>query len=386
VLCAVTVLCYCSYQIPTVILPLFVQGLGGSPVVAGLVFTSFSVTSFLLRPLMGHLTDSWSPRGTLFGGGAILGVLALACAIPSIWVTLVANAIRGIGWGACTTSLSTSVALTSAPARRGEASGYYTVATTLASAFAPALAFWLLDATGQFVTVFGLAGAAGLIAAAATGLLPRVASRGTSLRRALALPRSRVNLGTFVDRPVLLASLLLTCITLTAPVSFAFVPLHAKGIGIENISWYFVASGATSVLARLLLGRTADRASRGTWIAAGYVVLIGAFFVFTLAQRLEVFIAAAILNAIGQSLVQPSLLAFAMDRAESGRMGKAMATYSMFYRVGEGTGAPIAGALIVAFGYAGMYVGAMFFAALGLVLTLVNWRTVGKPIARVLAG
>src|SRR5436190_6261295 len=78
-LCVVTVLIYCSYQLVTVLLPLFVQTLGGSPLVAGLVFSSFSITSFILRPLMGHLTDTWSVRGTLFGGASIIGALGLAC-------------------------------------------------------------------------------------------------------------------------------------------------------------------------------------------------------------------------------------------------------------------------------------------------------------------
>ena len=61
-------------------------------------------------------------------------------------------------------------------------------------------------------------------------------------------------------------------------------------------------------------------------------------------------------------------------------MGKAMATYSMFYRVGEGVGSPVAGALIVAFSYSGMYVGAIALVVLGILLTLMNWKTVGRVV------
>jgi predicted MFS family arabinose efflux permease len=71
-----------------------------------------------------------------------------------------------------------------------------------------------------------------------------------------------------------------------------------------------------------------------------------------------------------------------MDRAASGRMGKAMATYSMFFRVGEGLGAPLAGALIVRFGFPGMYVGAIVIVLTGILLAAINWRTVGKPNPR----
>jgi len=381
-LCAVTVLCYSSHQLVSVVLPLFIQGLGGSPVIAGLVFTSFSVTSFILRPLIGHLIDTWSVRGVLITGTAILGSFGASFMVPSLWVAFIANAVRGVGWGAFSTGHTTGVALTAPVSRRAEASSYSAVATTTASAFAPALGLWLLGNTGKFSVVFALAGAAGLAATVAAVMIPRIGGAGTTFRRALTFGREGRSLEAFIERPVLLASLLLVCITMTQPVTFAFVPVHAKAVGVENISLYFVATGVTSILARVLLGRIVDRGNRGVWMAAGYSAMMAAFAIFIMADRIEMFMAAGFLNAIGHSLGQPALSAFAMDRAAPGRMGKAMATFSMAYRVGEGVGAPLAGALIVAFGYPAMYVGAMTYAALGLALTVLNWRTVGKPMPR----
>ncbi|HZT05600.1 MAG TPA: MFS transporter [Chloroflexota bacterium] len=379
-LCIVTILCYASHQLVTVVLPLFVQQLGGSPIIAGLVFSSFSATSFVLRPLLGHLNDRWSVRGTLLGGAAILGGLGASFTIPSLWVAFLANAIRGVGWGAFSTSASTAVALIAPSTRRGEASGYFSVATTIASAIAPALGLTLLSGTGQFPPVFALAGLAGLAAAFAIVLMPTIGTGASSLRGALKLPRGRVSLDSFVDRPVLLASALLVCVTLSSPVTTAFVPLHARAVGVTNIGLYYVASGLTAVVARLMLGRTLDRRSRGVWIGAGYGVAIVAFAVFTQARTIEYFLVAAVLNAFAMSMTQPTLMALAMDRAERGRMGRAMATYSMFYRVGEGLGAPIAGTMIVAFGYSGMYIAAMGFAAVGLVVIALNWGSLGRRI------
>jgi predicted MFS family arabinose efflux permease len=214
-------------------------------------------------------------------------------------------------------------------------------------------------------------------------MIPRIGSGGTTLRRALTLPRDgKLSLDTFIERPVLLASTLLVCMTMTQPVTFAFVPVHARAVGVDNISLYFIATGTTSILARVVLGRLLDRGSRGTWMAAGYSAMVGAFTLFIIADRIELFIAAGFLSALGHSLAHPALSAFAMDRAAPGRMGKAMATFSMAYRVGEGVGAPVAGALIVAFGYPAMYVGGMAYVAAGLVLTALNWRTVGKSSSR----
>jgi MFS family permease len=109
-------------------------------------------------------------------------------------------------------------------------------------------------------------------------------------------------------------------------------------------------------------------------------MMMAAFVAFILANRIELFVVAAVFTGLGHSVAQPSLMALAMDRADRSRMGKAMATYSMFYRVGEGLGAPVAGALIVAFGFSGMYLGGIAYSVAGVLLALLNWRTVGKPV------
>jgi MFS family permease len=296
-----------------------------------------------------------------------------------LWLAFVANAIRGIGWGAFSSASSTAVALLAPPSRRAEASGQFTIAGTAMQAFAPAFGLWLLHATGNFTPVFLLAGIAGFAALSLLTQLPRIGSGTTSFGGAFALPRDGVSLRTFVDPPVLLASVFLLGVTLTAPVTFAFVPLHAMTLGVQNIRLYFNAAGATSIGSRLLLGRLLDRGSRGQWIVAGYALMAAAFLAFVLADALEVFIVAAVLNALGRSLAEPAMSAFAMDRAASGRMGKAMATFSMFYRVGEGLGAPLAGALIVRYGFDGMYVGCIVVVLAGVVLAAFNWHAVGKP-------
>lgn len=379
-LCLVTALCYCSNYLINVTLPLFVGVLGGSPLVAGLIFTSFSVTSFILRPLLGHLTDAWSVRGTLLLGAGLLGVFASAFMVPSLWVTAIANAVRGIGWGAANTAGSSAVALMVPQSRRGEASGHYSLASTVATSFAPALGLWLLTATNNFSIVFALGACSGLLAVALVAMMPRIGSGTTSLLGALSLPREGLTFGSFVDRPVLLASLLLVCVTLTQPITFAFVPVHAKDVGVDNIGLYFIASGATSILARFALGALMDRGSRGLWIVAGYGSMMAAFLAFILANRIEVFVVAAVFMGLGHSLALPALQALAMDRADRSHIGKAMATYSMFYRVGEGLGAPVAGALIVVFGFTGMYLGGMAYSVAGVLLAVVNWKTVGKPV------
>lgn len=374
--CASTFLCYSSQLLVTPVMALYVEDLGGSPVEAGLVITAFSVTSFFLRPLIGQVTDEWGAPKVLFLGSVVLGVTGLGLLLPALWAVFATSAIRGIGWGAISTAGSTAVALTSTANRRGEASGYYNLAANFASTLAPAAALWLVG-RGSFQPAFLAAGAAGLAAAGVSSLMPGWHSGGTGPAR-WSTSLEGFSPGSFFERGVLLASFLLLAATATIPVTTAFVPLHAVALGVENIGLYFVAAGAVSIGARLVVGRYLDRAPRGVWILSGYSVMIVAFALLARAQSLLDFVLAGAVVAMGHTLAPPILMALAMDRAQPHRMGKAMATYSMFYRAGEAIGAPIAGTLIVWLGYPGMYFGAMASVAAGVLLAAANWGTLGK--------
>jgi MFS family permease len=378
-LCVAALLCVATQSLLSPILPLYIQELGSTPFVAGLIFTAFSIVSFVLRPLMGHLTDSWNVRGTLISGAAILGATSLAFLVPWLPLMFVANGIRGIGWGAYNTAGPTAMAFMAPAARRAEASGYYNVAAFTAIGLAPALSLWLLSSTGEYGLIFVLATVAGFLAMGTYALMPAVGPRG-AFRGAFHLPRGGISLETFVERRVLLASLLLVWVALGTPVQI-FIPAHALSMGVENIGLYFIMTAVVSIMSRLVVGRFVDRGARGYWIVVGNVISIVGFAVLALSNSLGMFLVAAVINSFGSSLSQPALSALSIDLADRQRMGKSMATFSMFYRVGEGLGAPLAGGLIQLLGYPGMYLGAIACTTVGIVLAFVTWRVVGKPLA-----
>jgi hypothetical protein len=51
-----------------------------------------------------------------------------------------------------------------------------------------------------------------------------------------------------------------------------------------------------------------------------------------------------------------------------------MATFSLSFQMGNGIGSVLAGALITAVGYGGMYAGSIIILFGGLGLALLNWR------------
>src|SRR5687768_5018956 len=97
-LCASTFLGYAHLGLLTPVLPLFIQEQGGSAVLVGLTTAAFSVTSFILRPMIGRLVDSWSARGVMAVGTFALGLSSLGYLIyQPIWLFTV-RSVHGLAW------------------------------------------------------------------------------------------------------------------------------------------------------------------------------------------------------------------------------------------------------------------------------------------------
>jgi predicted MFS family arabinose efflux permease len=288
----------------------------------------------------------------------------------------IANTIRGTGWAALNTAGCTAVGHVALPGRRAEASSYYSVATSLATTFSPALALWLIAAPYEsYSSVFGLSALAALLAAATSRLVLPPANRASPATRT---GSPGLRLGAFVDRGVLLASVLLIALTTTNAAAISFLPLYARSIGIENPGIYFVFSGSVSILLRVAIGRYLDRGSRGLWIVGAFALLATGMGVLRSAPDLTVLVAGGMIYSVGNSLASTMLLALALDLADPQRPGAGMATYSGSYQVGHGLGAPLAGALIQFAGFDGMWIGAIVCALFGIGLTVANWRGLAR--------
>ena len=122
-LCAAQFLGYAQNAMLAPILPLYVTQLGGSPFIVGMVLATFAATSVIIRPLVGHWADRWSEAGVMIAGLLFQGASIFFCFIPWIGTTMLANGLRGIGWGGLNTGGYSLLAHIAPQSRRGEASG-----------------------------------------------------------------------------------------------------------------------------------------------------------------------------------------------------------------------------------------------------------------------
>lgn len=361
-LCTAMFLGYANQWIVMPVIPLYVNSQGGSAFVAGLALLAFSVPSVAVRPFVGMLADRWNAAAVLGVGLVLLASGSALLLVTGSVMLFLGNIVRGLGWAGLNTGGYTRLA-TAAPAeRRGEAAGYYTAATSAASALLPALGLWLLGQGVGYAQVF-LAS----IALALLGLpfALHLAHDGIA-REAAAKRAQKPAAGAMLDRGVLVATGLNLCSTLAMPAVMAFLPLYARSLGIGDVGLFYVVAGVTNILLRPLLGKWSDAMGRVPGVAIGLASQCGGIVLIIFAQGLALILLGGVLVAAGMALTTSTTTALAMDLANPQARGQAMATYSISYQIGAGLGAIISGALADLVGLRGMYVGSLVITGAGL--------------------
>jgi MFS family permease len=373
-LCSAQFLGYAQHAVLTPVLPLYVTYLGGSAFIVGLVLAAFAATSVIVRPVVGHWSDRWNEGGVMILGLLFQGVSIFICFFPFVGAAMLANGLRGIGWAGLNTGGYSLLALTAPESRRGEASGLYSGVQSASAILFPALALWLLQVSfggfgGVFVisAIFSFAGAA--LGAIMARSVPHAAPRNISPETTRQWWREIFH---FVERDILLPSMILFWLNISLPSITNFSVLYARDLGVMNFGTFFIVLGVTSLLGRPLLGRLSDKFGRDRSIAAGFVLQLAALLLITTVANLFGMIVAGALYMTGNALGSSTTLALAVERADPRRRGKAMATFSVAYPLSYGVGSLITGIAVEVAGYTGMFLVLTAVQALGLIFALIN--------------
>jgi MFS family permease len=284
-----------------------------------------------------------------------------------------ANALRGLGWAAMSAAGYSLLALSAPAQRRGEASGYYSGVQSSGTIVMPAVALWLIDSPlGGFRTVFVAAIALAALGAGAGAILARHLIKPVHKRQEVSSAPWWREILNVLDREIILASVLSFGSHVTFPAVASFLVLYARELGIDNIGWFYVATGTTSLLARPLLGKVSDRIGRGRALLACFVFQAVALMALAFAFNLISLIIPGTLYMLGLAMASATTLAIAMEQAKPERRGRAMATFSVALPLSNGVGALLCGSLVQWIGYFWMYVALACVAGAGLMITIAN--------------
>jgi MFS family permease len=353
-------------------LPRYVEDeLHGGGIAVGVVVGAFAVSAAIARPWAGRLGDLRGRRILVTGGAGILGLSVLAYSLTDSLVPLVGlRLVSGLGEAAMFVGAATAIQDLAPDDRRGEAASYFSVALYAGLALGPAFGEQLADAHG-FHAVWIAAGLSAM-AAAVLGL-------GTPARSDVVAAKPERLLHPAAIGPGLV--LLLGLVPFTG--FSAFLALYGKEIGLHDVGPIFFGYAGAVLLIRILGARLPDRLG---WKRASSVALVavaaGGLLVAVWASVAAVWLAAGCF-AVGMSLLFPALFSAAMAGVPEDQRSQAVGTFSLFFDLANGLGAPLLGLVVVLSSYRGAFAVSAAVAACGVFaqMSLSKRRADDLPVA-----
>lgn len=358
-ICLANFFIFLGFQMTLPTIPLFVQELGGTDQLIGLITGVFTFSALLFRPYAGHALES---KGRQFVYMIGLGIFVVSVGsyaiIPTIGFLLIMRMVQGVGWGLSTTATGT-IATDLIPAhRRGEGMGYFGLSGNIALAFGPTLGLALIGVL-TFTQLF--------LIIAALGIVSCFLATQIRYKRVEQLKENTATIKFDIfEKSAIKPSVLLFFITTTFGGISSFLPLYVNHEGISGIEFYFLLFAIALLVSRTFAGRIYDRQGHiAVFLPGCFLIACAMLVLFWLPNSLALYVAAT-LYGLGFGSIQPALQAWAINEAPNNRKGMANATFFGFFDLGVGVGAMAFGFVASALGYAYIYM----FGALSVVVSM----------------
>jgi MFS family permease len=353
--------------------------LGADELGVGVAIASFSIASLLLRPLVGWSSDRFGRRPLLLGGALItVAALALHLVADDLLVFIAARALLGAGEGFFFVSSIAAGADMAPPSRRGEAISFLSLSLYLGIAIGPPIGEAAVGMTGgAYDAAWLIAIGVAVVAVVLTWFVPETAPG--VLERARSATASAHVRGPLIHPAGLFPGFVSLLGLWGMAGFFTFLPLHARGLGMDGAGVPFVLYALVVVVLRLIGAKWPDRFGAARVSGAALVVSAVGLAMIGLLPSPEGLIAGTFVFAVGVAFIMPALLSLAVSRVPPTERGTVSGTVTVFLDVSFGV-APVAlGMIATRAGYEPTFLVSAGLAALGALLLFARRRSLESP-------
>lgn len=351
----------------------YARNLGMSTALAGIIVGALSITSMLLRPFAGNLSDHVSKYHIAVLGGTLCLVsnLGYLFAYNYFWL-LSFRIINGVGFVLCTVCLATWMAFLVPRDHVGAAMGYYGMLNAISMAIAPALAISLYQRFGyDFILIISAISAGAMVIT-----VQFISNRGVPVF--------------VVDKKIQFKFIQQKALPVAVIIALMSIPYFATQAGIVmyveekhvnvTVSLFFLVYAVILFTVRLFLKNYFDTISFGTWFYICSVATIGYILLLTvMTNNIEMVLAAGMMS-IGFGIMVSICQSTALLLAPIEEQGIANSTYFLGVDVGMSIGPIVGGVIPTIFPISFLYPLMLILIPMSLVIYLYNRRSLDNAI------
>src|SRR3989441_7308370 len=304
------------------LLPFYAESLGATPVIVGLIVSTYAICQLIAGPPLGHLSDRVGRRPVLLVSqmGTFVGFLILAAA-HSLWVVFLARIIDGLTAGNLTVAQAYISDVTE-PQNRAKSFGMIGIAFGLGFLIGPAASGYL----AQFSHTYPILAAAALSLTSVLCtyfLLPAVAPHPTPETEQGRPSRWSAYIESFKDGklgPMLWQFFAFTFAFSTLFSGFALFAerrfVHnGMPFGPKEVGYVFAFSGLVGAMIQGGgMGSLVKRFGEGKLVQLGFAGMGLGFALLSGAHQISYLLAAIALLTFGSAILRPSLTSLITTR------------------------------------------------------------------------
>ena len=355
----------------------FAEGpLDANTVGVGVAIGAFAIGSLLLRPVVGWGSDRFGRKPLLvFGTLLSIAALVLHLFVDSLPMFIVARAMLGAAEAFFFVSMLAAASDLAPAGRSGEAFNLASLALYIGLALGPPIGETVLDASGYDAVWIVAAG----LTVVATILSLAVPETAPAVLAAAAGQTKRVSARLFHPAG-LFPGLLVLLGTWGMAGYFAFVPLHAKAIGMSGSAVPLTVYAVLVVVLRLVFAKLPDQVGAARLSGTALILATVGLVVIGLIQTPAGLVAGSAVFAFGMAFMMPALLTLAVSRVDETERGAVVGTTSVFLDLSFGLSPAFLGAVADSAGYDGAFLVSAIVAGCGAVLLLVRRHALAAPL------
>lgn len=322
------------------IAPLYVKQHGGDSLAIALFIAGPMVANTLAQVPAGHLVDRIGRKPVLIGSRLLYAALSLGLFVNlgPLWFLALLRIGQGFAGGGYVPALRAALADTTPPDQRAQRysqlQAIEMAGLLVGPAVGGALALW------SYSAIFLCAGLASLVGVTALFRLPET-------RSALHEQEEPAPVGWWRSRAVIIPCLALAaCGALFSMYDVVWPQyLSARHYGPFVIGLSISVFAVPVLLLATRAGKFSDRSNRRLLIAGSLVIVASTAFIYPFLRWLPIILLVGTVEAVGFTLLEPSLFAVISETTAAEVRGRAMGLGGFFEFGGSSFGAGVLGAL-----------------------------------------